>query len=302
MNWRTVLVTNPAHLSVDRNRMMVALKDSEPVPIPLDDIASLIIENPFITLTSALLSRLIQNGAAIFCCDSSHMPSGVMLPFHQHSRFTETARLQKVWSEPFKKRVWQKLVKAKITNQADVLRQFGKSEALRLQGMAEHVQSGDGGNLEGAAAMIYFNVLFEDFTRDSLCVQNSALNYGYAIFRGAVARALVGCGFLPAFGVGHDSGLNAFNLADDLIEPLRPIVDAYVRERFGEIPSKDGDLAYLSVEDKSDFVGLLETYCGLGGEEVKIPYACERMAESLKRATVSKEPGCLKIPYLIRNE
>lgn len=300
MNWRTVLVSNPAHLSIDRNRMLVSSKDSEPVPVPLDDIASLILENPYITLTNALLSRLIHNGAAIFTCDGSHIPSGVMLPFHQHSRFSESARLQKEWSEPFKKRVWQKLVKAKIKNQAAILRHFGRTESLRLEGMAESVQSGDSGNLEGAAAMIYFGSLFEDFRRDSLCLQNSALNYGYAIFRGAVARALVGCGFLPAFGVGHDSGLNAFNLADDFIEPLRPMVDRFVCGHFGEIPVDEGEESVLQVEDKAALVGLLESYCRIGEEEVKIPYACERMAESLKKATFKKDPSQVEVPETLK--
>lgn len=199
--------------------------------IPVEDIDTVLIENRQSTVTTALLSALAAQGAALFVCDEKHMPNAVLLPFHQHSRQSEVLQAQLDLTKPTQKRVWQQIVTAKLLNQATCLQLQKQLEPARyLQVMAKSVRSGDEGGAEATAAAYYFPHLFgKGFTRkNDDDVRNAALNYGYAILRGCIARSLAAYGFLPAFGVHHHSALNQFNLADDLIEPFRPLVDLFV--------------------------------------------------------------------------
>jgi CRISPR-associated protein Cas1 len=202
--------------------------------------------------------------------------------------------MQSQWSEPFKKRCWQHIVDAKVTNQSAVIDERDSETAKFIRSLRAHITSGDSGNVEAQAARVYWSALFENFARQihENDIRNSALNYGYAIVRGMVARALVGVGFLPTFGLHHDSELNAFNLADDLIEPFRPFVDALVRELLDE----DGDeLPFtLDMRYKTRLLELVTFPCRVGDTETTLPYACELSAESLLRATRAKDPSLIE--------
>lgn len=229
MAWRSLVINNPARLKL-RQSVIVIEQDAGTASVPLEDVAVLIIDNPQVTLTSQLLSTCASRQVAVITVDQTHTPNGVFLPYLPHSRALKVMRQQLCMTAPHKKRIWQSIVKRKLLNQAEVLRlckQHKKADEIKL--LASRVKSGDTDNHEAWGAQIYFPALFGDgFSRDLSLFTNAALNYGYSIVRSAIARSLVGYGFLPAFGVHHKSEQNAFNLADDLLEPFRATVDAAV--------------------------------------------------------------------------
>lgn len=293
MGWRTIFISNPCRLSVKERNLVVEPKESEPTKIPLSDISVVMIETPQCSISSALLSHIAAEGIALFACDATHTPNGLFAPFASHSRHTKTARAQASWSEPFKKRCWQKIIKAKIQNQAALLNITDKKEsAKRLKNIAEKITSGDETNCEAQAASVYWRSLFDDFTRGGQCAQNSALNYGYAVLRGAIARSVSASGFIPAFGLYHDSELNAFNLADDLIEPFRPFVDALVWRRFGSEKNMDD----LTKEDRIELAGLLGESCFVDDRHETMLNAADITAQSLMSCSFSKESKALILP------
>lgn len=292
MGWRTLHIANPARLSLRHDSLL--LDNGEEYTIPLSDLSCIVIESRQCTLTTPLIDALAESGTVTYICDDKHIPSSVLLPFHAHSRQSGVARMQSQWSEPFKKRCWQHIVDAKVTNQSEVIDERDNETAKFIRSLRAHITSGDSGNVEAQAARAYWSALFENFARQihENDIRNSALNYGYAIVRGMVARALVGVGFLPTFGLHHDSELNAFNLADDLIEPFRPFVDTLVRELLDE----DGEELPLTLDMryKTRLLELITMPCRVGETETVLPYACELSAESLLRATRAKDPSLIE--------
>ena len=218
MAWQNLLISRPARLTL-KNRQLRCEQDSGEVNLALEDITSIVLESPQITLTSALIAACADENIAIITCDETHTPNGLLTSFLPHSRQAGMLRVQMAWSKPFTKRLWQLIVKQKITNQAATLKLCGKEHA-RLNKLATEVDSGDTKNCEAQAARLYFNLLFEGVSHDTFRrhgddLPNAALNYGYAVLRAAIARELVQFGFIPALGIHHCSELNAFNLADD---------------------------------------------------------------------------------------
>jgi CRISPR-associated protein Cas1 len=270
--------------------------EGETVAVPLEDIAAVILETHQADITSHLIAEMAEHGIALFSCDATHIPSGLFLPFHQHSRFCETAWLQQECSEPFKKRIWQKIVKAKIANQSAALKLCKRQNSKTLDAIEAKVQSGDPGNCEAHAARVYWENLFDNFSRDSADIRNSALNYGYAILRGAVARAIAGAGLVPCFGVHHANQLNAFNLADDLIEPFRPFVDikTFAMHDGGTLKGEK-----LSLEERANLVQLLSQDCLFGGERVNLLTACDKIVAALVSAMKTKNPEQLLLPEIL---
>lgn len=195
--------------------------------IPIEDIGVVVLDNPQITITQALLAALIERNTAVISCDGKHMPAGLVLPLDGNSIQTERFREQIDATEPLKKNLWAQTVKAKIANQAKVLKLAG-AENKRLEALLPQIQSGDPDNIEGRAASVYWKLLFEDlpFVRDRYgTMPNAHLNYCYAVLRAIVARSLVGSGLLPTFGIHHSNRYNAYCLADDIMEPYRPFCD-----------------------------------------------------------------------------
>jgi len=229
MTYRHIVIRSGARLST-RNEQLV-VKQEEKISIPLEDIATVTLEDPAITITHALLSKCTEYHVEIIVCDRKRMPSGILQPFHRHSRQQSVLEMQLGLHKPFKKRIWQKIVIKKIENQARCLEllHFGE-EAEKLYAISRSVDSGDRTNREAYAAKLYFEQLFGlGFTRRIENIYNISLNYGYSIMRSLIARSLVRYGFTPSIGIFHDSQTNAFNLADDFIEVLRPFVDVVVR-------------------------------------------------------------------------
>jgi len=297
--WRGLHVSKPSRLSFADGQIVIAQDDGN-VRLALEDIAWVVIDTPQATLTSSLLSACMAAGIAIITTDETHTPSGVALPFHRHFRQGEIAQRQIAISAPLKKRLWQKIVIAKIENQASVLEALGRMGAEALRAMADHVGSGDPDNVEARAARHYWGKLWDGFRReDDGDVRNKLLNYGYAVVRSGVARALVAAGLIPSIGLMHASGTNAFNLADDVVEPFRPFVDVLAwRTAENGRPSQDA----LTVEHRRTMAGLLLDGAKLGEDEVTLLVAAERCAESLVRVIESGTPDPLVLPSFVRQQ
>jgi CRISPR-associated protein Cas1 len=244
---KTLYFENPAYLSLANKQLVVKLPEVEKndsLPdlfkaesvktIPIEDIGVVILDNKQITITHGLIEALLENNCALITCNSSRMPVGLLLPLEGNTLQCERFTAQIEASLPLKKQLWQQTIIAKIENQAHVLKICRNAEIRNMQKWANDVKSGDSDNLEGRAAAYYWKNMFpdiEDFTRDREGVPpNNLLNYGYAILRAIVARALVVSGLLPTLGIHHHNRYNAYCLADDIMEPYRPFVDKLVVE------------------------------------------------------------------------
>ena len=241
---RTLCFSNPAYLSLKNAQLVIKLPEVEKADvvelikaeavrtIPIEDIGVVVLDNRQITITQGLVEALLENNCAIITCDNAHLPVGLMLPLCGNTTQSERFRLQIDASLPLKKQLWQQTVQCKIRNQAAVLQNTRNAIVKNMLAWAGEVKSGDSDNLEGRAAAYYWRNLFSDilgFTRDRNGLPpNNLLNYGYAILRAVVARALVGSGLLPTLGIHHHNRYNAYCLADDIMEPYRPYVDALV--------------------------------------------------------------------------
>lgn len=230
MSWRTVIVSKRAKLDFKMNYMVI--RGEETRRIFLDEIAVLIIENPAVSMTGCLLEKLIEKKIKVILCDSKRSPAAELVPYYGSYDSSRKIRRQIAWSEEIKGQVWTAIVYEKIANQAQLLNLYGKQkETALLEKYLIELEYCDSSNREGHAAKVYFNALFGlDFTRDSNCPVNSALDYGYSIILSAFNREIANCGYLTQLGLHHENVFNYFNLSSDLMEPYRPLVDKAVVE------------------------------------------------------------------------
>lgn len=265
---RTIHFSNPAHLSTRNKQLVVELKDEVRTTktLPIEDLGVIILEHPQITLTSNVLELLMDQQVAVITCNSSYMPSGMFLPLDGNSEQTERIRTQLDSSLPLKKQLWQQTVRAKIMNQAMVLERLGVPNQ-RLLHLQNDVLSGDTSNCEAQAASHYWGKIYGgNFVRSQdKQTPNAQLNYGYAILRSVVARALTASGMLPSIGIHHRNKYNAFCLADDIMEPYRPYVDWLVLN----LPGLDEATEGLTREHKIELLKLPQMDVFIG--EIKRP-------------------------------
>lgn len=266
---RTLYFGNPAYLNVRLAQLEIRLPEVEKndtLPesfkasvvkrIPIEDIGVVVLDHKQITITQAALGALLDNNVAVVTCDEHRMPSGLLLPLEGNTTQSERFRDQIEASQPLKKQLWQQTIQAKILNQSSVLYHHRGLDCGNMEAWAKQVKSGDSENLEGRAAAFYWQNLFgkiEGFRRDREGVSpNNLLNYGYAILRAVVARALVGSGLLPTLGIHHHNRYNAYCLADDIMEPYRPYVDRLV----AEIADSGADTSVLTTELKGKLLAI----------------------------------------------
>lgn len=293
MVWRSVVISQPAKLK--RENFALVVEQEQSARVPFEDIAVIVLNNREITLTHPVLSACAEYGIGLYATGDNHQPSGVFLPFQQHSRATRMLRLQLALDKPTGKRAWAAIVQAKIRNQAFVLRTMNAGDHERLESYARRVRSGDTGHMEAQASAYYFPQLFgKGFYRNAANWTNAALDYGYAVMRGACARALVAHGMLPTVGLFHSSEQNAFNLADDLIEPYRPIVDLHVTTN-----RKTDEDQELGPTDKSALVALLNVDVAMPRGVMSVLASVEQAAESLVRLYDGGSEQLLELPRLI---
>ena len=228
---RALFFSTPFCLSLRNEQMVIHTKEAPDMQksVPIEDIGVVVLEHQQTTVTLPLLNALSDNNVAVVFCGNDRMPNAMLMNLDSNKTQGESYRAQAEASEPLKKGLWKQIVEAKIRNQAALLRKVGK-DGDKLKPYYMNVKSGDTDNREGIAAKIYWTELFgRDFVRmREGAAPNNLLNYGYTILRAAVARALMGSGLLPAFGIFHRNRYNAFPLADDLMEPYRPYVDELV--------------------------------------------------------------------------
>ena len=264
---RTLYFGNPAYLSLKDCQMVIRMPEivKADLPeffetkttktIPVEDIGIVVLDNKQITITHGLLEALLENNCAVITCDSSRLPVGLMLPLCGNTTQNERFRSQLDASLPLKKQMWQQTIQAKIKNQAKVLQSQGV-EIGNMLVWAEKVKSGDTDNLEARAAAYYWKNVFpfiDRFYRDRNGVPpNNLLNYGYAVLRAIIARALVSSGLLPTLGIHHHNRYNAYCLADDIMEPYRPYVDKLVID----IILSGEDYSKLSTSIKSKLLSI----------------------------------------------
>lgn len=277
---RTLHFSNPAHLSTSKQQLLVELKDEfrTSKTIPIEDLGMVILEHPQITLTVNLLELLAENQVAVITCNSKYMPTGLFLTMEGNSEQTERMRTQFAASAPLKKQLWQQTIKAKINNQARVLERLNVS-STRLDHLKEKVLSGDPKNCEAQAAAFYWGQIYGgNFvrTRDPQ-TPNAQLNYGYAILRSIVARALTASGMFPSIGIHHKNKYNAFCLADDIMEPYRPYVDWMVLN----LPNIHETTEGLSKEQKIELLKLAQIDVVINGLKRPLFHAVSMTTASL---------------------
>ncbi|HOE11646.1 MAG TPA: type II CRISPR-associated endonuclease Cas1 [bacterium] len=232
--------SKPTHLRVRNGQLQIEQREDESkttASVPCEDIGILVVDQVQTTYTHSALTTLAESGAIVLVCGQDHLPVGMLLPLAEHTEVVWRIAEQIDISKPLQKQLWRQLVQAKIRAQAKNLPE-NTPQRTRLLNLAQRVRSGDPSNMEAQAAKVYWSAWLEEnhpFRRDpdGKDPLNSLLNYGYAVLRAAVARAVVCAGLLPAIGLHHANRSNAFCLADDLMEPLRPLVDARVRSLYG---------------------------------------------------------------------
>ncbi len=269
----------PAWLNRRGELMVIALEGQDEVTLPFADIAVVVLAHPQITITQAALSGLAKAGASVVVCDEKFMPSALLLPLEAHFVQGERFERQAGAALPLRKRVWQTIVMAKIEAQAGLLFRLHGDDA-GLSAMARRVRSGDPENLEAQAARAYWLALFQDaaFRRDRQREdQNRLLNYGYTVLRAATARAVCAAGLHPSLGVHHHNRYDAFRLADDLMEPFRPIVD----EAVYRLVEETGVATPLSRDTKKALIEAVLGRVEVDGESRTIFDALTRAASSL---------------------
>ena len=227
MSWRTVVVSSSAKLDYQMGYLVVR-KDTT-TKIHLGEIRTLLVESTAVSMTAALLAELVKKKVKVIFCDEKRNPSAELMPFYGSHDCSLKIKRQISWSEDIKGAVWTEIVYEKIRQQKCLLQELGKSEAELLQGYLGEIAYGDATNREGHAAKVYFNALFgKEFTRTDDLLINAALNYGYSILLSAFNREIVLNGYMTQLGLFHDNMFNQFNLASDLMEPFRPLVDRKV--------------------------------------------------------------------------
>jgi len=285
---RTLYFGNPAYLKTKDDQLVFQSEETgELKSLPIEDIGVLIIDHQQITITQALIAKLLENNVALITCDSRHHPTGLLLNLCGNTLQSKKFQAQVEATLPLKKQLWQQTVSAKIDNQACMLEsvQIG---AKNLRNWAQEVKSGDSENHEAVAAAYYWKNIFAiytDFKRDPEGEPpNNLLNYGYAILRAVIARNLVASGLLPTLGIFHKNQYNAYCLADDIMEPYRPFVDKVV----WNIVRMNGKFLELGTDMKKQLLGIPAMDVMINGEKSPLMVAVQKTTASLAKCFEGK--------------
>ena len=293
---KTLCFSNPIYLSL-RNEQLVlhlpevesnktlpeAIKREAERTIPIEDIGVVVLDNKRITITSGVMEALLENNCAVITCNQKSMPVGLLLPLCGNTTQNERFRSQIEASLPLRKQLWQQTIKQKILNQEYVLRDNTDKETNCMRVWSNDVRSGDPDNLEARAAAYYWKNLFNkypNFARDREGLPpNNLLNYGYAILRAVIARALVGSGLLPTLGIHHHNRYNAYCLADDIMEPYRPYVDQLVLD----IIHNNNEISEITREIKLQLLSIPTLDVVINGKRSPLMIATQQTAASLAK-------------------
>ena len=265
------MIANVAKLDYQIGYLVV--RGQETTRIHLNEIKTLIIESTAVSMTAYLLSELTKNKVKVIFCDEKRNQSSELLPCYGSHDTSLKLRNQIKWDEIRKKEVWTQIVKEKILQQAALLQSLSKEEYRMLVSYAEEMEFGDETNREGHAAKVYFNAMFgKQFTRTEECPLNAALNYGYSILLSMFNREIVSNGYLTQLGLFHENMFNPFNLASDLMEPFRPIVDELVWKMKPEC---------FETEEKRDILQMVNREVSIAGRREMLDNAVKIYCKSI---------------------
>lgn len=281
MSWRTVVISKNAKLDYQLGYLVV--RNQDVVKIHINEIAVLIIETTSVSLTAALLCELTKKKVKIIFCDEKRNPSSELIPYYGSHDTSMKVRKQIAWSEDIKTAVWAEIVTEKIRKQAENLEHWNQGESELLYEYISQMEFGDATNREGHAAKVYFNALFGmDFTRTAENSINAALNYGYSLLLSTCTREITINGYITQLGLFHDNMFNPFNLASDLMEPFRPLVDNLIKQM---APEK------FEHDEKMEVVKLLQKEIILAGRKEYLSNAmklyCRSVFDALNDGDIS---------------
>ncbi len=288
-------IGSPSHLSLKNNQVQIRNKETKDTSsVPVEDISSIILAHPQITLSAAVMAHCVAQGVGIISCDAKYLPIGMMLSLDGHSIQQRIISAQLKASKPLKKQLWQSIIEYKVRNQLRLLETLDLDHAY-LKRLSTEVKSGDNTAVEGKAARHYWRQYFcsvnahhgiPDATyrkRDGF-PPNNWLNYGYAILRSMVSRALTASGLLPVVGIFHHNKYNAYCLADDIMEPFRPIVDQLVYDLCMKHPlSMD-----IPMDIKSELLQIATLDCVLDQKQYTLHAALDRTTASLAQSFLER--------------
>lgn len=290
MPFRTLDITEPSEIHINFGQLEIT--QEEKIIIPIEDLYQITTIGPNIRLSTMDLSILSQNNVSIMTLDDKYLPTAIVLPFSGNSRQSQLMHAQVSFTEEKYRALWEKIIKRKIENQSRNLALLGLNGTERIFSFSQDISVENVDYVEALAAKEYFQEYHIGLNRRGDDPVNSRLNYGYAIVRSAIARALVCTGFHPAFGIHHNNQLNAFNLADDLIEPYRAMVDQVAYYNIGTNE-------HLNKSERRELAGILFNACMIDGTKVNIISAIELMCESLKRIILDGSDEDLQLPTIL---
>jgi len=291
MGFRTLEISQAAEIHIKDGQLEIESEDGIAV-VPIEDLNQIMVHGANIRLSTMDLSILSQNKVALMTLDYRYLPTAIVLPFEGHARQSKLMHAQVNTKHKKYMELWICIIKQKISNQSRALSIMGSSGAERIAKYVSDVNEENVNYCESLAAKEYFSYYQEGFNRRSEQPINSRLNYGYAVVRSAIARKLVSTGFHPTFGIHHDSQLNAFNLADDLIEPYRAIVDLVAQKNISSN-------IQLTKQERKELARVLYNACSIDGVKVNVISAIDIMVESLKRIILDSSSEKLKLPVIL---
>ncbi len=274
MSWRIIFISSSERISLHLNSLVVKKDDGGEIDIPLCDIDSIVLEDYRTTITTRLLNKLIEYHINFIICDEKFNPNGTFMPLNNHFRQHKVVTNQINWCNEKKKYFWSEIIQKKLINQGEILKKINKpEEAKKLLNYSKSVLNDDISNREGHGAKEYFKALFDDnFIRRKEDVINSGLNYGYTIFHSKIARVISAKGLLTYLGIHHKNEYNQYNLASDIIEIFRPIIDFWVFENLFE-------RNYFSKNDRIQLINLLNARILVNGRKETVAKAMEFMVD-----------------------
>lgn len=291
MGFRTLEINHAAEIHIKEGQLEIVTEDGT-VYVPIEDLNQIMVHGANIRLSTMDLSILSQNKVALMTLDDRYLPTAIVLPFEGHARQSKLMHAQVNTTSEKNLELWIQIIKHKISNQSRALSIMGLEGAEKIAAYVSVINEENVDYSESLAAKEYFSYYHEGFNRKTEDPINSRLNYGYAIVRSAIARKLVEAGFHPTFGIHHDSQLNAFNLADDLIEPYRAMVDLVAHDNIGSN-------IQLTKTERRELAHVLHNACIIDGTKVNVMCAIDIMVESLKRIVLDGAAEKLKLPMII---
>ena len=284
MGWRTVVISKRAKLDLQLGNLVV--RNNDLIKINIDEISVLLIENIAVSLTAALLAELTRKKVKVIFCDEKRLPSSELVPYYGSHDTSLKYRRQALWTDDIKKQVWTEIVREKIYQQMLFLKELGRKEADLLVQYLEELELGDATNREGHAAKVYFNAVFGmDFSRTQDIPLTAALNYGYRIILSGMAKEIVSLGYCTQIGVCHENQFNQFNLACDLMEPFRIIIDRLVFSM---------QISEFTSEEKYKLLDVLNKEVYINGNKEYLSKAVRIYVKSVCDAIEGQDLGMLK--------